>query len=454
MKKYDVIVLGSGCGMEIVDQATAKRLSVALVEPGALGGTCLNVGCIPSKMLIASADLIVEQERAERIGVKMTVVSVDFPAIMHRMRASRRKSEQHMRDAVPHLPGVAFYPARGVLVAPKVVKIDGEEISGEQVFIACGGRPSIPPIPGLNEVEYLTSDTVLELDERPESIIIIGGGYIAVEYCHFFAAVGTRVTVLEMAERLVGGEEPEISETLGEELAKRARVLTGMRVESVDRKDGLVGVSARSERSGKATEFEAQRILVAVGRRPNTDLLEVAKGGIDTDAHGYVVVDEYMRTNQAGTYAVGDVNGRSMFRHSANVMAQVAAANAFEQRSIAMDYSAVPHAVYSSPQIASVGLTEARARELGHDIVVTRTPYANTAKGEAIAEEVGFAKAIVEKESQQILGFHIIGPHAAILIQEVVNAMKSGGHVDEIVRAIHIHPSLSELIPSAFADGG
>jgi len=143
-----------------------------------------------------------------------------------------------------------------------------------------------------------------------------------------------------------------------------------------------------------------------------------------------------------------------MFRHSANVMAQVAAANAFEQSSIAMDYSAVPHAVYSSPQIASVGLTEARARELGHDIVVTRTPYADTAKGEAIAEEVGFTKAIVAKESQQILGFHIIGPHAAILIQEVVNAMQSGGHVDEIARAIHIHPALSEIVPASFSNPG
>ncbi|MBE9506393.1 MAG: FAD-dependent oxidoreductase, partial [Chloroflexi bacterium] len=225
-------------------------------------------------------------------------------------------------------------------------------------------------------------------------------------------------------------------------------------VESVAQRDGLVEVTARSEKSGQTAVFDAQRILVAVGRRPNTDLLEVGKGGIETDAHGYVLVDEYMRTNQVGTYAVGDVNGRSMFRHSANVMAQVAAASAFDSAEVAMDYHAIPHAVYSSPQIASVGLTEARARELGHDIVVTRTPYADTAKGEAIAEEVGFTKAIVENESQQILGFHIIGPHAAILIQEVVNAMQSGGHLDEIARAIHIHPALSELVPSSFSDRG
>jgi mycothione reductase len=454
MKRYDVIVIGSGCGMEIVDRATARGLSVALVEPGALGGTCLNVGCIPSKMLIASADLIVEQERAERIGVKVRVEGVDFSAIMNRMRAGRRRSEQHMRDSVSHLSGVAFYPARAVFVQPKVLEVDREQITAAQVFIACGGRPFVPRIPGLSDVEYLTSDSVLELWKQPESMVIIGGGYIAVEYCHFFAAVGTRVTVLEMADRLVGGEEPELSQTLQEELGKRAHIFTGMRVESVDRKDGLVEVTARSETTGQARVFDGQRILVAVGRRPNTDLLEVGKGGIDTDTNGYVTVDEYMRTNQAGTYAVGDVNGRSMFRHSANVMAQVAAANALEQRSIPMDYSAVPHAVYSSPQIASVGLTEARARELGHDIVVTRTPYTAIAKGEAIAEEVGFTKAIVAKESQQILGFHIIGPHAAILIQEVVNAMQSGGHVDEIARAIHIHPALSEIVPASFSSPG
>ncbi len=452
MKQYDVLVLGSGCGMEIVDQATAKGLSVALVEPGALGGTCLNVGCIPSKMLIASADLIVEQERAERIGVKMRIESVDFPAIMNRMRVSRRESEQHMRDAVPQLEGVRFYPGRGVFVQPKVVKVDDEQIGAEQVFIACGGRPFVPPIPGLNQVKYLSSDSVLELQTQPESIIIIGGGYIAVEYCHFFSAIGTRVTMLEMADRLVGGEEAELSATLQGELAKRARVVTGMRVESVAQKDDLVEVTGRSTETGQTAVFDAQRILVAVGRRPNTDLLEVGNGGIETDAHGYVPVDEYMRTNQSGTYAVGDVNGRSMFRHSANVMAQVAAANALDSAKVAMDYRAVPHAVYSSPQIASVGLTEARARELGHDIVVTRTPYTDTAKGEAIAEEVGFTKAIVEKESQRILGFHIIGPHAAILIQEVVNAMQSGGHLHEIARAIHIHPALSELVPSSFSN--
>ncbi len=454
MERYDVLVLGSGCGMEIVDQATGKGLSVALVEPGPVGGTCLNVGCIPSNMLIASADLIVEQERAERIGVKMRIEGVDFPAIMNRMRASRRESEQHMRDAVPELPGVRFYPARGVFVQPKVVKVGGEQIGAEQVFIACGGRPFVPPIPGLNEVKYLTSDSVLELEKQPESIIIIGGGYIAVEYCHFFSAIGTRVTMLEMADRLVGGEEPELSQTLQDELAKRARVVTGMRVESVAQKDGLVEVTARSANSGETAVFDGQRIMVAVGRRPNTDLLEVGKGGIDTDTHGFVPVDEYMRTKQAGTYAIGDVNGRAMFRHVANVEAEVAAANAFDNAEIAMDYHAAPHAVYSSPQIASVGLTEARARELGHDIVVTSTPYADTAKGEAIAEEVGFTKAIIEKESQRILGFHIIGPHAAILIQEVVSAMQSGGHLDEIARAMHIHPALSEIVPSSFSNPG
>lgn len=452
MKEFDVVVLGSGCGLEIAERASMLGRQVALVEPGLLGGTCVNLGCIPSKLLIAPADIIVEQERAARLGVTTRIEHIDFSSIMTRMRTSRAESQTHLQHSLTHMDTVTHYPAAASYVEPGVLRVGDETIRGEQVFIAVGARPLIPPIEGLANVDYLTNESVLELSERPESLIIVGGGYVAVEYCHFFAAMGTRVTLIEMADRLVTSEEPEIAAVLQNELSRRAHVLTDTEVRSVTPTGQSVRVTARVRGTIQEATYEAEKILIAVGRKSNADVLQVDKAGIRIDSRGYVEVDARMRTSVEGVYAAGDINGKSMFRHSANVQALVAAANAFGEQDVEMDYHAVPHAVYSYPQIASVGLTEAEARSAGYDISVTQTPYSNVAKGEAIAEEVGFTKCVVDRTSEEILGFHIIGPYAPMLIQEVVNAMQSGGHVDEIARAIHIHPAMPELIPSSLED--
>jgi len=454
MKVYDVVVLGSGCGLELVEQSSARGLSVALVEPGPYGGTCLNVGCIPSKMLISSADVIADLERASKLGVEMRVEHIDFTGIMQRMRDSRAASNEHLAQAIEDLGGIDVYRATGRFVGVREIEAGGARFSGEKVFVAVGGRPALPSIPGLNEVDYLTNETLLEMEALPGSLIVLGGGYIATEYAHFFAAMGTEVTVLEMEEHLVAGEEEEISHVLAEELSLRMTVATGMKAEKVSKTNSGVTVEALDTRTGKYEAYEAERLLVALGRVPNSDVVEAEKSGIELDERGYITVDSYMRTSQPGIWAIGDINGKSMFRHSANVMALVAAADALEDRRVAMDYSALPHAIYSYPQVASVGLTEKQAEAAGLEFMVARAPYTSTAKGEAIAEDVGFAKAIVEKGTERILGFHIVGPHAPILIQEVVNAMESGGHVDEVVRGVHIHPSLSELIPSVLAELG
>ena len=450
MQQYDVVVLGSGCGLEIARQAAGKGKRVALVEPGPLGGTCLNLGCVPSKMLIAPADSVVELQRAKRLGVRVAIESIDAPAIMRRMRNGRAGSQTRLQRSVGELEGVDYLRAAGRFVAPGVVDVRGKQVSAPLIFVAAGARPLIPSVPGLESVDYLTNDSLLELTELPESLIIMGGGYIAAEYCHFFAAMGTRVTVLEMADRLVTSEEPELAATLEQELSKRARVVTGAKVVSVaTRRDG-VSVTARMGDGGKTTSFNAARLLVAVGRRSNADLLQVDKAGIRTDKRGFIEVDSRMKTNVKDVYAIGDINGKAMFRHAANVQAAVAAANALHGVDVEMDYRALPHAVYSSPQIASVGLTEAQAREVGHDVFVAMTAYSSVAKGEALREDAGFTKAVVKRGTETILGFHIIGPYAPMLIQEVVNAMQSGGNVDEIARGVHIHPELTELIPSSF----
>lgn len=451
MKNYDAIVVGSGCGMLIVDEARSHGLKVALVDKGPLGGTCPNLGCIPSKMLIYPADRIVEIEEARKLGIEAELIRVDFQSIMERMRRGVRKNQSHIREAISQLKNLDFYKGEGHFVGEYTILVNGEEIRGEKIFLASGSRPFIPPIKGLESTGYLTNETVLGLKERPESVVIIGGGYVGVEYGHFLAAMGSRVTILEMADRLVLAEEPEISALLKKALGRRMEIYLNTQAEEVRREGSGVGVLVKNIKTGAQRELKAQKIMVAVGRRSNADLLKVENTGVETDKRGFIKVNVYLETGKKNIFAVGDVNGRDMFTHAANREAAVAAHNALHGGKLKMDYHAVPHAVYSYPQIAAVGLTEEQARA-HHDIVVGKARYSEVAKGEAMMEREGFTKAIVARDSRKILGFHIIGPCAPILIQEVVNAMQSGGHMGEINDGIHIHPALPELIQLALSN--
>jgi mycothione reductase len=445
MKKYDVIVIGSGCGMNIVEEALANGLSTALVDKGPLGGTCLNLGCIPSKMLIFTADKIAEIQEANRLGIEAEIKNVDFISIMERMRKSVRENQEQMRHSLSHIRKLGFYEGEGHFIGEYTLKVNDQEIKGEKIFIASGSRPFIPPIKGLDSIDFLTNETVLQLEERPESLIIIGGGYIAVEYGHFFAAMGTRVTILEMADRLVLAEEPEISDLLKKELSRRMDVHTGAQAEEVVRNEHGITVFVHDSKSGGKKEFTAQRIMVAVGRRSNADLLAVEKSGVEIDDNGFIKVNEYLETKKKNIFAVGDANGQQMFTHVANRESVLAAHNAIHNGKLKMDYGTAPHAVYSHPQIASVGLREEIARKT-YRVLVGKAMYSDVAQGEAMMEENSFAKVIVEANTRKILGFHIIGPYAPILIQEVINAMASGGGIDHIQAGIHIHPAITELI--------
>jgi mycothione reductase len=259
--------------------------------------------------------------------------------------------------------------------------------------------------------------------------------------------MGTKVTILEMADRLVLAEEPEIAALLQKQLSKRMKVYTGTQVEEVKPgKEGVIAIT-RNSKTGRRRQFAAESIMVAVGRRSNADILRVGESGVELDNRGFIKVNEHLETSQKNIFAVGDANGQQMFTHMANRGAAIVAHNALHGTSLKVDYAVVPHAVYSHPQIASVGLSEENARKK-HDILVSRTKYFDVAKGEAMMEKEGFAKAIVEKGSEKILGFHIIGPYAPELIQEVVNAMSSGGNLNELNQGIHIHPALSELVPT------
>jgi mycothione reductase len=446
VKQYDIIVIGTGSGSLVTEAAVAAGLKTAVIERGPLlGGTCLNWGCIPSKQLIYVADRVVEVQEADRLGIEAGVESVDFAAVMERMRSSRAAAEGKIRQAYEANDDVDFYLGEGRFTGPHTLEVNGEALQADKIVIAAGSRPTAPPIKGLADIDYLTNETVLGLTGRPESLVVIGGGYIAVEFGHFFAAMGTKITILEAADRLVLAEEPEIAALLEKKLRERLDIHTGVNVMEVAADPGSVTVTTKDKKTGAENRYTAARLLVATGRRSNADLLNTEAAGLKLDARGFIEVNERMETNVPGIWAVGDINGRPMFIHMANREAAYVAYNIVNGADLAVDFRVVPHAVYTHPQIASVGIREADA-PAGRELSVAVVRYAETAKGEAMLDEDSFAKLIIDKNTREILGCHIIGPYAPELIQEVVNAMTSGGGPDEINAGIHIHPAMTEII--------
>ncbi len=451
MKEYDVIIIGSGAGANLVNDALEHNKTVALVDKGPVGGTCLNVGCIPTKLIVYPADRIMEIREAKKFGITAEIKEIDFKAIMDRMRSNVKKSHDHIQEALEKAKDFDFYFGEARFTGDYTLEVNGQTIKGKTIFIASGARPLIPPIKGIDDVPYLTNESALQLTERPESMIIIGGGYIAVEFAHFFEAVGTTVTIIQRNQHLVPEEEPEIAELLQTALSRRMTVHTNTEAVEVRKSDGGITVMAR-ERGGKTMELAAQTLLIAAGRRSNADLLQVEKTGVKTNERGYIVVDDHFETTKSNIWSFGDAIGKKMFRHAANEEAELAWHNAVHGKKSRINYLTVPHAVFSFPEIASVGLTEAQAIKLmgKKELLVGKAMYTDVARGEAMMEREGFAKAVVLRKSGKILGYHIIGPQASILIQEVVNAMAADGNLWSVAKGMHIHPALSEVVLKAF----
>ena len=431
MKEYDVIVIGSGSALQIIDQIQGMGLKTALVDKGPAGGTCLNVGCIPSKLLIAAADRVMEIREADKFGIDAQINSIDFAKIMQDMHEHIRPTHEHIRKALEDDEKLDYYDTEARFIDEYTLQVGSEKIKGDKIFIACGSRPLVPDIPGLKD--YLTNESALQLEELPKSLIIIGGGYVACEFAHFFSAMGSEVTVVQADEHLLPGEEPEISELLQKELQERMTIHTGLRIDRIEH--GKEGCSLHAG----DIKCTGSRIFLAMGRVSNADILDVEKTGVEVDEKGYIHVDGYMETSKKNIWAFGDCIGKAMFTHAANEEVMVALHNAFGDHKHAMDYSVMPHAIFTYPSIASVGKREQDA----DDPIVGIARYTDVAKGSALREERGFAKAVLEDD--KLVGFHIIGPHAPTLIQEVVNAM-SGNGIADMARGIHIHPALPELI--------
>jgi len=450
MEEFDVIVIGSGAGMLVVSAALDAGYKVALVESGKMGGTCINVGCVPSKMLIHPADVLASLSEAEKIGIKVTVDHVDFQNIMNHMHALVNRDTSHQAAAVGATPGLTWFKEQGEFISDYTMQVGAQTIKAKLIFIASGARTAIPPIKGLDAVNYLTSDTVLELETQPKDIIIVGGGYIGMEYGHFFSAIGTKTTVIQRADRVLPEEEPEVSELLLNQIGKRMEVYTNCEALEVQQRDGRKTLRVRNRLDGAESEFSSDALLIATGRVSNADRLKAEKTGVKLDERGFIQVNDRLETSKKHIYAFGDAIGKQMFRHAANYEAGVVWHNATHDHKVSMEFSATPHAVFTYPQIASVGLKEAEAKQR-YKILVGKAFYRDTAMGAAMGNPEGFVKVIVEKETAKILGAHIIGPEAAVLIQEITNAMVTPpADFGSILRGMHIHPALNEVVQNAF----
>jgi mycothione reductase len=457
MKEYDMIVIGTGSVMDIVNAVLQAnpRMKVAVIDKDEAGGICLTRGCIPSKLLVYPAELVRTIEKAHELGLDVQVRKVDFERVMQRMRTIIGSESSMIQKGLSHTPNIDYYPTTAEFTAPYTLKAGSETITAKLIILGVGSKPTIPPIKGIDKVGYLTSDTVLKLTKLPKSLAIIGGGYIAAEYGHFFAAMGSKVTIIGRNPQFLPDEEPEISLLAKKELQKHMTILTNHEVRETEKTNAnqkkLIAVNREN---GKTVEITAEEILVASGRSSNTDILKPEKGGVKTDKDGWIIVNEFLETSQPSVWALGDADGKYPFKHKANYEAQIVYFNAIQKRMVKADYHAVPHAVFTYPEVASVGLKEKEAVEqYGKDnILIGSHRYEDTAKGEAMAvKEDYMVKVIVERGTMKILGAHIIGPHASVLIQEIINLMYTPSQsAVPILDAMHIHPALSEVVQKAF----
>ena len=449
MEQFDIIVIGSGSGMLIASAAIDQGSKVALVEHGKMGGTCINVGCVPSKMLIYPADVIAAIKESAKLGVHATIDSIDFKNIMNRMHALVNHDSAHQAAAVQATPNLTWFKEKGEFISDYTLQVDEHTITAPKIFIVSGARTAVPLIKGIDKISYLTSDTVLELETPPQSILIVGGGYIGMEYGHFFSQMGVKTTVLQRPNRILPDEEPEVSDLLKIEMGQRMEIFTGFEALEARQEGNVKTIVARSRQDGSQKEFQSEALMIAAGRVSNADLLKPEKTGVKLDDNNFIKVNEYLETSKKNVWALGDAIGIQMFKHAANYEAGIAWHNSSHDHKVKMDFSMVPHAVFTHPQVASVGLTEEQAKTQKHKVLVGVSLYKDTAMGAAMGYADGFVKVIVEEQSGKILGGHIIGPEASILIQEVVNAMLFESFAP-ISQAMHIHPAMPEVVQNAF----
>ena len=417
MKNYDLMVIGTGSAMNYINPIidSNPEIKIAVIDKDEPGGICLNKGCIPSKILLYPAELIRELGTASLFGIKAEIRDIDFIAIMERMRRITGENIEVVRQGLTGNPNIDYYHESAEFTSPYTLKIGDKTLYSKMIFLCTGSKPAIPPIKGLEAADYLTSDTVLQLNECPRSLAIFGGNYIAAEYGHFFSAMGAEVTVIGRNSLFLPQEEPEISNLARMKMSEYMKIFTNYEAIEVRKEDyRQKTIVAKENNSGDEIKITVDEILVATGRVPNTDILHPEKGEIKTNVQGWILVNEYLETSQPNVWAFGDTTGKYLLKHVGNYESRIVYFNATMKEKVKTDYHAVPHAVFSYPEIAGVGMGEKEAVEkYGADgVSIGLKFFEDTAKGIALEINDYFVKVILNVEGKQILGAHIIGPHA------------------------------------------
>jgi pyruvate/2-oxoglutarate dehydrogenase complex dihydrolipoamide dehydrogenase (E3) component len=452
MNRYDAIIIGTGqAGPSLAERLAGSGMQVAVIERGRFGGTCVNNGCTPTKTLIASAYAAHMARRAAEYGVETGVVKVDMPQVKARKDALVERSTSSLEKWLSTLPNVHVFRGQARFIGSRTVAVGAETLTAERVFIDVGGRPYVPELPGVRQVPYLTSESMMDVDFVPPHLLIVGGSYVGLEFGQMYRRFGSRVTIIEMAPRLVHREDPEVSEAIRDILAAEG-IEIRLDARCLALESAPEGVRVKVDCSVGAPSVPGTHVLLAVGRAPNTDGLGLREAGIETDAHGYVKVDETLATSAQNVYALGDCNGRGAFTHTAYNDYEIVADNLLNGAHRKVSDRIPIYALFTDPPLGRLGRTEAEARRDGYDILIGRMPMTDVARARERGETQGFMKVLVDARSKQILGAAILGVGGDEVVHSLVDAMY--GHLPYTVvqHGVRIHPTVSELIPTMLGE--
>jgi len=458
MPNYDAIIIGTGqSGPALARRLVAAGSKVAILERKLFGGTCVNTGCTPTKTLIASAYAAHIARRAADYGVTIAgAVKVDMKAVKARKDAVVAASHNGVERSLKTLAGCTVYEGHGRFVAEKKVAVNGSELAADRIFINVGARAAIPPIPGLDRVPYLTNSSMMDVDFLPPHLVILGGSYIGLEFGQAYRRFGSEVTVIELGPRLIAREDEDVSQAVADFLKEEGiDVRVDSKVIGVEKQGNAIAVkieSAGKTSAGKTSQVVGTHVLVAIGRRPNTDDLGLDKAGIDTDKHGYIQVDDQLRTNVSGIWAMGDCNGRGAFTHTSWNDFEIVAANLLDNDQRRVSDRITAYALYTDPPLGRAGMTEAEVRKTGKPALISNLAMENVSRAYEKGETKGFMKILVDRDSKRILGASFLGLSGDEVIHCVLDIMYAKAPYTVMQRAMHIHPTVSEFIPTMLGD--
>jgi pyruvate/2-oxoglutarate dehydrogenase complex dihydrolipoamide dehydrogenase (E3) component len=451
--KYDAIIIGTGqSGPSLAARLAGAGMKVAVIERKLFGGTCVNTGCIPTKTLVASARAAYMARRGADFGVIIgSPVRVDMKKVKERKDAVVRRSNEGVEKWLKNMKSCTVYEGHARFESSHAVRVDGEVLEADRIFLNVGARASIPPMPGLDSVDYLTNSSMMDVDFLPEHLIIVGGSYVGLEFGQMFRRFGSKVTIIDRSPRLIKREDEDVSETI-KEILENEGVNIRLNAECISMEKRGDQTLVKLDCSNGPEEVTGSHLLLAVGRRPNTDDLGLDKTGIEVDEQGYIVADDQLRTNVPGVWALGDCNGKGAFTHTSYNDYEIVAANLLDNDPRRVSDRILTYAVYIDPPLGRAGMTEAQVRKSGRKALIGKRPMSRVARAVEKSETQGFMKILVDAENNKILGAAILGVEGDEVIHSILDIMYAKAPYTVIQRAVHIHPTVSELIPTMLGE--